>query len=91
MPAHKKWPPGTRDGSDRSDRRGGNGAKTVAQNPPPTRAGGQDDGSLNKLPQIKNTCSNICFIPVTSYVDSFKGLVNESGILGMTDTYGRRF
>ena len=55
MPAHKKWPPGIRDGSDGSDgidRRDGSGAKMVAQTPPSTRAGGQDDGSLNKLPQI---------------------------------------
>ena len=55
MPAHKKWPPGIRDrsdGSDGIDRRDGSGAKMVAQTPPSTRAGGQDDGSLNKLPQI---------------------------------------
>lgn len=57
MPAHKIWPPGIRDGSDRSDRRGGSGAKMVAQNPPPTRAEGQDDSSLNKLPQnIQSGC-----------------------------------
>ena len=57
MPAHKKWPPGIRDGSDGSDGidgRDGSGAKMVAQTPPSTRAGGQDDGSLNKLPQIRN-------------------------------------
>ena len=53
MPAHKKWPPGIRDGSDGSDGIDGSGAKMVAQTPPSTRAGGQDDGSLNKLPQIK--------------------------------------
>ena len=48
MPAHKKWPPGIRDRSDRSDGidgSDGSGAKMVAQTPPPTHAGGQDDGS----------------------------------------------
>ena len=45
MPAHKKWPPGTRGGRDRSDGRDGSGAKMGAQTPPSTRAGGQDDGS----------------------------------------------
>ena len=41
--------------------KGGSGAKTVAQIPPSTRAGGQDDGSLNKLPQMtlyNSRCSN---------------------------------
>ncbi len=28
-------------------------SRSAAQTPPSTRAGGQDDGSLNKLPQIK--------------------------------------
>ena len=49
MPAHKIWPPGTRDGRGGE---GGSGAKMVAQTSPSTRAGGQDEGSLNKLPQI---------------------------------------
>ena len=44
---------GTRDRKGGSDRRGGSGAKMVAQILPSTRAGGQDDGSLNKLPQMK--------------------------------------
>ena len=60
MPAHKIWPPGIRDRSDGSDGSDGSGAKMVAQTPPSTRAGGQDDGSLNKLPQMKSvSISNI--------------------------------
>ena len=36
---------GIRDGSHGSDGSDGSGAKMVAQTPPPTHAGGQDDGS----------------------------------------------
>ena len=38
-------------GSHRSHRRGGSGGKNCGSDPPSTRAGGQDDGSLHKLPQ----------------------------------------
>ena len=66
MPAHKIWPLGIRDRSDRSDRRDGSGAKMGARNPPPTRAGGQDDGSLNKLPQINPVDHVYIVLPVNS-------------------------
>ena len=73
MPAHKKWPPGIRDGSDGSDRRDGSGAKMVAQTPPSTRAGGQDDGSLNKLPQIISRVLFNGFWAIRGIILRFKG------------------
>ena len=69
MPAHKKWPPGIRDGSDGSDGIDGSGAKMVAQTPPSTRAGGQDDGSLNKLPQKRIALIYTCLLYTSDAAD----------------------
>ena len=36
-------------------------SKTATQTPTPTHAGGQDDGSLNKLPQIIPVIADVAF------------------------------
>ena len=56
----------------------GIGPRTAARTLPSTRAGGQDDGSLNKLPQIK-------MLPIGCRGDSclFVPRVVERGTLGL--------
>ena len=57
MPAHKIWPPGTRERKGGSDEKGGSGAKMVALNPLPHAPGA-------RMTVVTQTDSNNKFIAI---------------------------